>query len=202
MTPSYRHPVAGRELPTRAAPASPAHPGAARRRTLWEEGRHPGHLVVRAAVLVLALAAALEVLLRGRLGVGFDVTFVAVCLGAALGVRPRDFFTVGVLPPLLLLAAVGTLAVLDRGAVARPRDGLLQAVVSGLAHHALALVLGYGLALAVLGLRQVALRHDGSLRAHPPAPATPIAGTGLPSAASGRRGTHVPAQLGGQGEGQ
>jgi hypothetical protein len=37
--------------------------------------------------------------------------------------------------------------------------------VSGLAHHAGALVLGYGLALVVLALRQVAMRNAGSIRA-------------------------------------
>jgi hypothetical protein len=134
-----------------------------RRKTLWEEGQHPGPLVIRAAVLGL-LVVTVASLPFGRIGVAFDVAFVLICLGAALWVRPRDFFSIGVLPPLLLGFVVIVLAVVDRGAVARADDPFVQAVVSGLAHHALALVIGYGLTLAVLALRQVALRHQGSLR--------------------------------------
>lgn len=148
--------------PPRSRPARPAPP----RRTLWEEGQHPGRLVVRAALVVLTLATLIDLAFGNRIGVVFDVAFVLICLAAGLWVRPRDFFTVGVLPPLLLAGAVLVLAVLDRGAVAKPDDPILQAVVSGLAHHALALVIGYALTLGVLALRQVALRHHGALRAH------------------------------------
>ena len=141
-------------------------------RTLWEEGRHPGALVVPAAVAALAVAVLLSLLLGDRIGAFFDTVFVLTCLGAALAVRPRDFFTVGVLPPLLLAATVLVLTVTDRGAVARADDSLPQALVSGLAHHALALVLGYGLVLAVLALRQVALRNSGRLRRRTSSPRT------------------------------
>jgi len=115
-----------------------------------------------AAVLVSLLAS-------DEIGLGFDIAFVVICVAAALWVHPDNFFTVGVLPPLLLAATVLLLSILDRGAVARTDDALAQAVVSGLAHHALALVVGYGLTLAVLGLRQVALRNHGALRppSHP-----------------------------------
>jgi hypothetical protein len=133
-------------------------------RTLWEEGRHPGALVVPASAVVLAVATLISLWAGDRVGVFFDVVFVLTCIGAALAVRPRDFFTVGVLPPLLLAATVLALALTDRGAVARADDALVQAFVSGLAHHALALVLGYGVALAVLALRQLALRNQGRLR--------------------------------------
>ena len=133
-------------------------------RTLWEAGRHPGPLVVRAVVLGLALLVLADVLLDGRLGLPFDLGLVVLSVVAALWVRPSDFFTVGVLPPLLLAATVVTLVAVDRGAVAQPDDAALQAVVSGLAHHALALVVGYAATLTVLALRQVALRHHGALR--------------------------------------
>jgi hypothetical protein len=141
---------------TRAHQAQP-------RRTLWEEGRHPGRLVIRAAV-VAVLVVTLASLLFGRIGVVFDVAFVLICLAAALWVRPRDFFSIGVLPPLLLGSTVVVLALVDRAAIAKAGDPFFQAVVSGLAHHALALVIGYGLTLAVLALRQVALRNRGTLR--------------------------------------
>lgn len=120
--------------------------------------------------MVALLAVTLgSLLLANRIGVVFDVAFVLICVGAALWVRPRDFFSVGVLPPLLLGFTVLVLAVVDRAAVARAGDPLVQALVSGLAHHSLALVIGYGLTLAVLALRQVALRHRGTLRfrSHP-----------------------------------
>ena len=141
--------------------AEPVH---APPRTLWEAGRHPGRLVVRAVVLVLAAVVALDVLVDGRLGLPFDVALVAVSMVAALWVRASDFFAVGVLPPLLLAATVLTLVVVDQRAVAQADDGPVQAVVSGLAHHALALLVGYALTLLLLALRQVAIRNHGALR--------------------------------------
>jgi hypothetical protein len=122
--------------------------------------------VVRATTVGLTLVTLVSLLLGNRIGTVFDVVFVLLCLTAALWVRPRDFFTVGVLPPLLLGLVVLALALVDRAAVARAGDPLVQAVVSGLAHHALALVVGYALTLLVLALRQVALRNGGSLRPH------------------------------------
>jgi hypothetical protein len=142
----------------------PAEPVLAPPRTLWEAGRHPGALVVRAVVVVLALVVLLDVTLDGRLGLPFDLALVVLSVIAAFWVRPANFFTVGVLPPLLLAATVVTLVMVDRGAVAEANDAVLQAVVSGLAHHALALLVGYAATLAVLALRQVALRNHGALR--------------------------------------
>lgn len=110
--------------------------------------------------------ALVDLLFGNHLGFLFDVAFVLMCVTCALWVRPRDFFTVGVLPPLLLGLVVLGLALWDRAAVANSDDPLVQAVVSGLAHHALALVVGYGLTLLVLALRQVALRNAGTLRPH------------------------------------
>ncbi|MDX6300134.1 MAG: hypothetical protein QOF53_1348 [Nocardioidaceae bacterium] len=118
------------------------------------------------AGLVVLAALLLDLQISTDLGLLFDIAFVLVCIGAALAVRPRDFFMVGVFPPLLMGATVALLAVLDRGSVADPTDGLLQALVSGLAHHARALVAGYGLTLGVLALRQVAIRNAGTIRAH------------------------------------
>jgi len=136
-----------------------------RARTLWEEGRRPGPLVAVGAVAVVLVAVGLDLLVITGLSAFFDVVFVLTCIAAALAVRPRDFFVVGVLPPLLMATTVVVLTLVDRGAVARPEDGFAQAVVSGLAHHAAALGAGYALALAVLALRQVALRNAGRLRA-------------------------------------
>lgn len=131
---------------------------------MWEEGHHPGYLVARSAVVVILLATALSVLIGNHLGTPFDIVFVLVCAGSAMWVAPRDFFVIGVMPPLLLAATVAVLAWFDRGAIARPDDALVQAFVSGLAHHAKALVVGYALTLGLLALRQVALHRRGALR--------------------------------------
>lgn len=141
-----------------------------RPRTLWEQGHRPGRAVVRATAAILLPAVLVSLLLGNRLGLFFDVVFVVVCVGAALAVRPRDFFTVGVLPPLTLAVTIVIVAIFDRAAVSKAGDSFVQAIVSGLAHHAFALMIAYALVLAVLALRQVALRHHGALRFSRPAP--------------------------------
>ncbi len=134
-------------------------------RTLWEEGTKPGPLVVLGAALLVLAVVLLDLAAFRGLTLLTDVCFVLVCAASALAVRPREFFVVGVLPPLLMAGTVVLLALVAREAVAEPADGFLQAVVSGLAHHAGALVAGYALTLALLALRQVARRNAGSIRA-------------------------------------
>jgi hypothetical protein len=121
--------------------------------TLWEEGRWSGRRVTRFAVLVSTLLVAGDVALTGRLERLFDSGFIVLCVGIALAVRPDHFFRVGVLPPMLLLGISVLLALVDRAAVAHRTDAFVQAVVSGLAHHAGPLTAGYALTLAVLGIR-------------------------------------------------
>jgi len=120
--------------------------------------------VATLAVLAALVVVLLDLLLTGRISLVFDLGFIAICLAAALSVRPRDFFVVGVMPPLLMLATILVLAAVSPGAVAQPVDGLIQAVVSGLAHHAGGLIAGYGLTLVILALRQLAIRNSGQLR--------------------------------------
>jgi len=124
--------------------------------TLWEKGHTPGRRVATLAGAALVPVAVVNLLVGEKLDLLFDVGFVLICLTAAFSVRPRDLFVVGVLPPLLMLGANVALALLARRALAEPGDGLVQTVVSGLAHHAGALVVGYGLTLVVLALRQMA----------------------------------------------
>jgi hypothetical protein len=140
------------------------------RRTLWEEGRQPGRQVATVAVVATLVVVVLNLLLSGRITLFFDLAFVAVCVGAALSVSPRDFFVVGVFPPLLMFFTVTMLALVDRSAVADGTDALVQAVVSGLAHHAGALVAGYALTLGVLALRQLARRNSGRIRSETTSP--------------------------------
>jgi hypothetical protein len=108
--------------------------------------------------VVLGLAVTLTVvvldlLVAERLGLFFDLCFVTLCLGMALAVRPGDFFTVGVLPPLLMITVFALVALTEPTAIATADDSLVQAVVSGLATHSGALVSGYALCLAVLAFR-------------------------------------------------
>lgn len=145
--------------PTRPDPRT-----SGRARTLWDEGRRPAAQVVLVSLLFAFAVARLDLALTGRLSLVFDLAFVVLCVSAALAIRPTDFFAVGVLPPILMFSTMTLFALTARSAVADAVDGLVQAVVSGLAHHAGALVAGYTLTLAVLALRQVALRNSGRLR--------------------------------------
>jgi hypothetical protein len=123
-------------------------------RAVWDEGREPGRAVVALGVAVALTVIVVNVAMVGRVSMFFDLWFVLLCLGLALLVRPRDFFTVGVLPPLIMVVGFAMLAIDRPGAIASPRDGLVQAVISGLAHHSVALVCGYALCLVTLLARQ------------------------------------------------
>ena len=94
---------------------------------------------------------------------------MALCLGLALAVRPGDFLVVGLLPPLLLIAAFALLAVTHPTAIARAGDSVVQTVISGLAAHSGALLVGYAVCLGVLAYRQRVLTR-----------VTPRSGTGRP----------------------
>lgn len=130
--------------------------------TLWEEGRRPAQEVISLAVALLLTTMALSLVLSSRLGLFYDLVFVTLCVGIALAVRPAGFFPVGVLPPLAMLLVVTLVAISEPGAVARSDDGVVQATVSGLSRHAVALVLGYGACLSLLAIRRaVLLRRSG-----------------------------------------
>lgn len=132
-----------------------------RPRTLWEEGREPGREVAALTAALLLTVTAIEVGMADHLGGLFDVVFVALCLYAALSVRPGDFFTVGVLPPLAMAGVVALLGFSQPESVAQPSDGTLQATVTGLSHHSLALVAGYATCLAILAVRRRVLTDAG-----------------------------------------
>ena len=127
-------------------------------RTLWEEGHEPGRQVVALGLALTLTVVALDVGLGGRVGLFFDLAFVAVCLAVALLVRPEDFFTVGVLPPLIMVAVFVLVAISHRVAIASADDGLAHAVVIGLSRHAVALGVGYAACLICLAVRDRFLR--------------------------------------------
>lgn len=126
-------------------------------------------VVVLGAALALA-AVAFDLTLAGRLTLFSDLSFVVACLALALAVEPDDFFTAGVVPPALAVAAVVLLAAVDPATVARPDDGVVQATVTGLAHHSGALVSGFVLCLATLAVRRRQAQAQSSKRVVSPAP--------------------------------
>lgn len=147
-----------------------------------------GSRVMRLAALAGVLVLALDLAIHGHPSYVFDLGFVLVCVGAALAVRPRDFFAVGVLPPLLLLVLMLVPALLHPAWVGRTGDGVLQAVVSGLAHRATGLLASYLLTLAVLGIRQqvrrkrlLHLREQQGQANREASPAPTRSTTGMPS---------------------
>ena len=119
----------------------------------WEVGREPGRQVVSLGIAVTLTAVSIDVLLVGRLTLFFDLCFMVLCLGLAALVRRRDFYMVALLPPLLMTAVFAFVALVARDAVADPADNLLQAVVSGVATHGIALFIGYALCLGWLAWR-------------------------------------------------
>ena len=133
----------------RSALGAPAH----RPRPAWDGDTRGSEVAALASAVVLTVAA-VEVLLVGHLRLFFDLCFVVVCLGAALMVRPRDFFTVGVLPPLLMFGTMVIVALNGPEVIAAAHDGVVQAVITGLAHHSLALFAGYAVCLVTLLARQ------------------------------------------------
>jgi hypothetical protein len=134
-------------------PASPvAGPRAAP--SIWTHGREPGRQVVVLGVAVALTVVVLDLLLVGEVSLFFDLWFVLLCLALAVWVRPDGFFTVGVLPPLMMAGVFALVGAVSPEAVAHPEDSVVQAVVSGLATHSGALVAGYLLCLGTLLLRQ------------------------------------------------
>ncbi|MGC4109561.1 MAG: hypothetical protein QM747_03860 [Nocardioides sp.] len=126
-------------------------------RPVWDGVSRGSEVVALSAALTLS-AATLEIAVGGHLRLFFDLCFVAVCVAAAMLVRPRDFFTVGVLPPLLMLGTMVLVALNGPTIVTGRHDGVVQAVVTGLARHSLALFLGYAACLLTLVLRRRAER--------------------------------------------
>jgi hypothetical protein len=146
----------------------------------WHPGHEPGRQVVALGLALALTAALLDVLATGGVSWLFDVCFVVLCAALAVLVAPRDLFTVGVLPPLIMLSVFVLVALADTGALASRHDGAAQAVVSGLTHHSLALCLGYGVCLALLAQRRHVERtgraRQATKRAQSPAPSRTTSG--------------------------
>lgn len=129
-----------------------------RSRTIWEEGRESGrHVVALGSALALTVTF-IDLLFDERIGLLFDLTFTVLSVALAFMVRPRDFFVVGVLPPLIMLGVFALLALTQPQAIAHRDDGFVQAVVTGLGRHSISLFVGYALCLACLAMRRRVLR--------------------------------------------
>lgn len=133
-------------------------------RTIWEEGRESGRHVVALGSATSLTVTFVDLLIDDQIGLLFDFTFVAIALTLALIVRPSDFFVVGVLPPLIMLGIFILLAATQPGAIADAGDGFVQAVVSGLGHHAISLFIGYALCLGCLVMRRRVLKQRTETR--------------------------------------
>lgn len=127
-------------------------------RAFWQVGHEPGRQVVALGVALTLTAVSIDVLLVGHLTFFFDLCFVVLCLGLAALVRRRDFYLVALLPPVLMIVVFTFIALVDRDAIADRTDSVLQAVVSGVATHGVALFVAYALCLGWLGWR---LRQEG-----------------------------------------
>lgn len=122
--------------------------------TVWLRGGEPAHALAALAVAVTLTLAVVDTWIFATVGLLFDVGFVLLGATLALSVRPGEFIVVGLCPPGAMLAVFTLFGLTTPGVVAHPDDGVVQAVVSGVSHHSLALFLGYAVCLGFLGYRQ------------------------------------------------
>lgn len=112
----------------------------------------PGRGVVLLAGLSAGLIGGLDFALTGGLSYFFDLSFVVICLVAAMAVRGHDLFTTGVLPPLVFGLTMAVVAVVAPATFVEG-GGLSKVFLTGLTAHAGALVFGYGTALVTVAGR-------------------------------------------------
>lgn len=97
-----------------------------------------------------ACVVLLNLLLVGQISYFFDLCFVVLWAVVGLMVRPRDVWSAVMLPPAVLVGAIGFLALLSPHTVAESDDGFVQALITGIVTHSGALLGAYvvfGLAL-------------------------------------------------------
>lgn len=116
--------------------------------------------VVFGAVTTLAPVLLLDLAVTGRLSLLTEVWFVLVCAASALVAARSAFFTVGVLPPLLMLGTLSLLTMLDPAAVTADHLAFPSTVLTGLALHAGALIAGHATALGIIARRHVVAQPD------------------------------------------
>jgi hypothetical protein len=115
-----------------------------------------GPSAVALGVALTLTWSVLDTLGSPRLGTLLGVGFVLTCLWLAATIGPGHFFTVGVLPPLLLTGVLLLTALLHP--VALEGGSVLDRVVGGLVDQRLWLVLAWAGTLAVLATRSARSR--------------------------------------------
>lgn len=104
----------------------------------------------------LAAVTALD-LIDGRLGFLFSLGFVLAVATAPLSVDVRALLTTGVMPPVLLIGALFTVAIIAPQTIVvegLPADaGTFGRTVAAVIDHGVTLVVGHVLALAGIGVR-------------------------------------------------
>jgi hypothetical protein len=95
--------------------------------------------------------------LRDAVGMIVGVVLVLASITVALTIRASDLFTAGVLPPLLLVAALGVVAVVHPAGInvsrLQPDAGVAQTVIAGFVALARWLVAAHAVALVLVALR-------------------------------------------------
>lgn len=108
---------------------------------------------VACSVLALAAITSLD-LIDGRLGFAYSLGFVMVVLSAAAAVQERGLFTTGVLPPVLMVGSLFVIAALAPAAIVidglPESTGLLGLTLTATIDHAIALMIGHALAMAMI----------------------------------------------------
>jgi len=135
------------------------HPASA----MLRSRRNPAHglaaqdLTVRGMITVGAVAmvavSALD-LVDGRIGILFSLGFALIVVTLAMAVDVRDLFPAGVVPPFLLLGALFVLCVVKSSSIEvdglAADAGFVTRYIASVIDHGLTLVIGHGLALAVI----------------------------------------------------
>jgi hypothetical protein len=114
--------------------------------------------VVTLASVSLGAVTALD-LLDGRLGILFSLGFVLAVATAPLAADLRHLLTTGVMPPVLLIAALAVVARVAPDAIAvdgLPADaGTFGRTLAAVIDHGVTLVVGHVLALAGIAIRVI-----------------------------------------------
>lgn len=124
---------------------------------------HTGHDLSGAAVVVMAFVAMAGItwldLTDGTLGVAFAVGFVLVVVTAPMAVALGSIVTTGILPPPLMIVTLFGIALIQPEAISIPGladdAGAVTRTMTATLDHGLTLVIGHGLALAMIVVRNV-----------------------------------------------
>jgi hypothetical protein len=146
--------------------------------------------VVLLGVALTLTAIAVDLVMIDGLGWIFDIGFAAACPLLALRVRPSDFFTVAVLPPLLLFGVFLAVGVIEPDTIATHGDSPFQAALTGMASHSGSLLISYTLCLACLAIRTKRIQRGLAVPRQSPGRASKRSGSPAPR----RTTTGVPSE--------